>query len=56
MAGEKPVRMHGTNVKLQVLVKPEVAEKLQAMADADERSLSNYAALVLAKHCGRRPK
>lgn len=56
MAGKTPVRKELKNVKVQAMVTPTVAARLEELAAQEGRSLSGMAAFILTQHCGRKAK
>jgi hypothetical protein len=56
MAGKTPVRKELKSEKVQAMVTPTIAARLQEMAEAEGRSVSGMAAHILTQACGRRAK
>lgn len=57
-AGRKPASSseETRGVTLQVRLKPEEAERVRKIADAENRSVSNLLRSLVLTHCGRRAK
>ncbi|QDV79382.1 hypothetical protein [Botrimarina mediterranea] len=56
MAAKNAARKELRDVKIQTMVTPTVAARLEQMAEEEGRSLSSMVERIITLHCGRKAK